>query len=131
MELQKCITAFFTNVASLKGQIINGFGDADKKMDVIYKTLKYYSECKKEILGEDFEVPDRKILEQHEENSDNGNDSSDGSESDCESEYEFSDIDESMEEKKCSTMANSVIILNNIRQSKMFVRISKKNCNVE
>lgn len=134
MDLSDCVTSFLANVATLKRQIIDGVGDTDKKIEVIYRTLKYYSECKKEILNEDYEIPKNKWIIEKKNDGDSetevASDSDSETDSDCESEYDISDDDEDIKRKKCSLMVNSRIVLNSVRQSKIYVCINKKNVNI-
>ena len=128
----------------------------EQQMKLLLETIKYYSRRKKELLNEEFETKKIFEITQmdnknknndgadadNEDNKDKNDDgesndnncntseisssSSDTHDSDTESEYAFSDVDETDTQKVNKLMACAGISLRRARQSKIGLYLNKK-----
>lgn len=134
-ELLEYMSKFLFDIMTLKKNINVGQDSQDlinKKMMVIYQTMKHYAKIKKEILKEEFLFPLtlQESKNSKEESSPEPHSSSDSSsssdESETDSEYEFSDTDQEGDNIVNKNMAMAIITLKRDRQDKIFLRINKK-----
>jgi len=130
--------------------LVHGNNECSAKEELLFETIKFYSEKKKALLGEDFET--KKIFEMAEkykkstneknnvlaisaddefEGISNKNDcslsnSSDTHDSDTESEYAFSSANEDDTQKVNRVMACAKISLRRAQQSKTGIYLNKR-----
>lgn len=136
-ELMELVGKFLFDITMVKSQFLNDQhilkNTHQKKL--LIDTITFYSNKKKEMLNEDFEI--QKILElnrkqtndEYEIPEDNSNLSSTDTNdniSDTESEYMYSDADENDTQMVDKMMTLSKILLRRARQSKVGLFIKKK-----